>query len=100
MNDLGVTQANNSTAGPNRGHSLVAADRREITVKGVSEVVSFDETAVALHTALGVLEIQGRDLKLKNLSLEGGQMEVSGHISALFYEEPKPAGGFWSRLFK
>ena len=81
-------------------HKLTLNERNKLTLTGVTEVVSFDENTVALHTELGVLEIQGQDLKLKNLSIDGGQMEVTGQISALYYEEPRSAGGFWSRLFK
>ena len=81
-------------------HKLTLNERSKLTLTGVTEVVSFDETAVALHTALGILEVQGQELKLKSLSLDGGQMEVSGHICGLFYEEPKASGGLWSRLFK
>ena len=81
-------------------HKLTLNERNKLTLSGVTEVVSFDDTAVALHTALGVLEVQGQKLKLKNLSIEGGQMEVTGHISGLFYEEPRQSGGFWGRLFK
>jgi sporulation protein YabP len=58
-------------------------------------VVSFEEHAVVLHTALGTLIVQGRDLQLKTLSLEGGQVAVEGSISALIYEEPKASG--WRR---
>ena len=81
-------------------HKLTLDERSRLTMTGVAEVVSFDDTAVALHTPLGILEIQGQDLKLKNLSIEGGQLEVTGHISGLFYEEPRQSDGFWSRLFK
>ena len=64
---------------------------------GVTEVVSFEETAVVLHTALGTLTVQGSGLQLKTLSLEGGQVAVDGDISALIYEEPRLGG--WRRLF-
>ena len=81
-------------------HKLTLNERQKLTMTGVSEVVSFDEDSVVLHTNLGSLVVEGQELKLKNLSLEGGQMEVSGHISGLFYEEPRQSGSFWSRLFK
>ena len=58
-----------------------------------------EENAVVLHTALGTLVIQGRELKLKTLSLEGGQMAVDGKISAMSYEEPRVAGNWLHRLF-
>ena len=78
-------------------HKLSLEERSRLTMTGVTEVVSFDETSVVLHTALGTLIIQGNDLKLKTLSLEGGQVAVDGHISALIYEEPRLGG--WRRLF-
>jgi sporulation protein YabP len=79
-------------------HKLSLEDRRVLTMTGVTEVVSFDENAVVLKTTLGTLTIHGRQLQLKNLSLEGGQVAVDGAIAALIYEEPKPAGGL-RRLF-
>ena len=81
-------------------HKLNLMERKRLTMTGVTEVVSFDETAVVLRTVLGDLEIQGQELKMKNLSIEGGQLEVSGHIAALYYTEPRSAGGFWRRLGK
>lgn len=78
-------------------HCLTLRERRELTMTGVTEVVSFEETAVVLHTALGTLTVQGSGLQLKTLSLEGGQVAVDGDISALIYEEPRLDG--WRRLF-
>lgn len=77
-------------------HELRLKERQELTMTGVTEVVSFDDTAVVLHTSLGTLMVQGQGLKLKTLSLEGGQVAVSGEISALVYEEPRLSG--WRRL--
>lgn len=79
-------------------HKLTLNDRRQLTVTGVTEVVSFDETAVIAHTEQGTLVVQGKDLQLKTLLPEGGQVAVEGHISALIYEEPRPAGSLWRRL--
>ena len=79
-------------------HRLTLNERSALTLTGATEVVSFDENAVVLKTTLGTLTIHGRQLQLKNLSLEGGQVAVDGAIAALIYEEPKPAGGL-RRLF-
>ena len=70
-------------------HKLQLNERRQLTMTGVTEVVSFDEGAVILQTSLGTLIVQGRELQLKTLSLEGGQVAVDGNISALTYEEPR-----------
>lgn len=80
-------------------HKLTLNEREKLTLTGVHEVVSFDDATVILRTSLGMLTVQGRELKLKNLSQDGGQVTVDGKISALSYEEPKAPGGFWRRLF-
>lgn len=79
-------------------HKLVLNERKQLTVSGVTEVVSFDDTAVIAHTQLGTLVVQGKDLQLKTLLPEGGQVAVDGSISAIIYEEPRPAGSLWRRL--
>ena len=79
---------------------LTLNDRKSLLLSGTAEVVSFDENAVILKTGLGVLTVQGQQLHLKTLSPENGQVAISGHISALIYEEPRSPAGLWGRLFK
>ena len=80
-----------------RSHTLQLRERKQLTMTGVSEVVSFEETAVVLQTSLGTLVVQGEQLQLKNLSQDGGQVAVDGTINALVYEEPRQ-GGWLRRL--
>ena len=83
---------------PRLPHKLTLLQREELTVTGVTEVVCFDDTAIVLKTHQGTLNVEGQELVLKTLSLEGSQVAVSGKISALVYEEPRPAG-LLQRLF-
>lgn len=78
-------------------HSLTLKDRSVLTMTGVTEVVSFDENSVILRTGLGNLIIQGQELQLKTLTLDGGQVAVEGTVSALIYEQPRQ-GGWLRRL--
>jgi sporulation protein YabP len=80
-------------------HKLTLEQRNSLTMTGVTEVVSFDENAVIVNTDLGRLTVQGQQLQLKTLSVEGGQIAVEGHIAALQYEEPRQKGGWVHRLF-
>lgn len=80
-------------------HALQLKQRRNLTMNGVTEVVSFEESAVVLETVLGTLIVQGEGLKLRTLTLEGGQVAVDGSISALIYEEPRQSRG-WRSLFR
>ena len=79
-------------------HKLQLSERKVLTMTGATEVGGFDENAVVLQTSLGLLIVQGQQLSLKNLSLDGGQVAVEGSISALAYEEPRQSG--WRRLFR
>ena len=81
-------------------HKLTLDERKSLTMTGVTEVVSFDDASVVLHTALGTLLVQGRELQLKQLALDGGSVAVEGHISVLSYEEPRQSGGWLSRLLR
>ena len=77
-------------------HKLTLNERKSLTMTGVTEVLSFDDGGVILRTGLGTLMVQGQNLKLKTLSLDGGQVAIDGTISALAYAEPK-TGGSWVR---
>ena len=79
-------------------HKLTLNERKNLTLTGVSEVIAFDENTVLLSTTLGKLEVQGENLQLKNLSLDGGQVAVDGDISALFYSQNREKHSFWQRL--
>ena len=80
-------------------HGLSLSERSRLSVTGVTEVVSFDDTAVVLKTGMGTLSVQGRELQLKTLSVDGGQVAVEGTVSALIYEEIRQSGGWLRRLF-
>ena len=79
-------------------HKLCLENRQKLTMNAVTEVVSFDETMVVLHTSQGVLVVQGEQLRLKNLSPEGGKVEVDGQIAALHYEQPRQKRSWRSLL--
>ena len=81
-------------------HKLTLNERKSLTMTGVTEVLRFEESAVMLRTSLGTALIQGQELKLKTLSLEGGQVAVDGTVSALVYEEPRQGGSWLSRLLR
>lgn len=79
-------------------HKLTLSERNKLTVTGVTEVVSFDDASVLLQTCMGSLLVQGSELQLKNLSLEGGQVEVDGTIASMQYEENRAARSWLGRL--
>ena len=86
-------------ARPEMSHHIILEEREQLVVSGVEEVESFDENTILLTTAQGALEIQGEELHIEKLSLDGGDLKVEGRVNALLYgEENRPRGGFLARL--
>ena len=80
-------------------HHLILEDRERLTVSGVEEVESFDDTTLVMATAQGMLIVRGEDLHIEKLSLDGGDLKVEGRVESLSYEEDRRGrGGFLSRL--
>lgn len=86
------------------GHKLHMNNRKEMSLTGVLDVISFDLREILLETADGMLTIKGSDLHIHQLSVEKGDLEVEGKVDALLYSEvtsPKIAGEkLLQRIFK
>jgi len=80
-------------------HDLKLEGREKLTLSGITEVVSFDDTAVIMHTPLGRLTVLGQQLQLRSLTPEGGSVTIRGQIDALSYEQSGTSGGWLSRFF-
>ena len=86
-------------ARPELSHRIMLEEREQLVISGVEEVESFDESTIYLTTAQGALEIQGDELHIEKLSLDGGELHVEGRVNALIYgEENRSRGGLLSRL--
>lgn len=81
-------------------HRLTLDQRSRLTVSGVDEVASFDESSIRMTTQAGSLHIQGSGLHIEKLSLDGGDLLVDGTVDSLTYEEPEEPVSFLSRLFR
>ena len=83
-------------------HSILLMDRSEMRIEGVTEVISFDETAVILKTQCGDMAIEGKDLKVAVLEIDAGIVVLSGTVSGVCYYEPKnkEKSGLVKKLFR
>ena len=80
--------------------NAVLKNRERLALDGVTEVLSFDETAVVLRTLLGTLTVEGEGLRVTKLLLDCGEVSVEGKISALIYNEhtERTRGGLFRRF--
>ena len=86
------------------GHKVNLWNRNKGTITGVKDVVSFDVAEIILETELGMLSIKGKDLHVKRLTVDKGEVEIDGNIDGFQYTDHKEKNvsgdGLLSRLFK
>lgn len=82
-------------------HNVIMKDRSEVTISGVTDVDSFDETSVIAYTDFGELTITGTQLHISSLNVDKGELSIDGRITALSYIDQQPnKGGFLSKVFR
>lgn len=85
-------------------HKLVVNNRKTSMVTGVLDVLSFDLNEVLLETEQGMLMVKGTDLHVNRLSVEKGEVDLSGNIDSIAYSGTsavqKSNETFLSKLFK
>ncbi len=80
-----------------RPQNIILENRKRLSISGVEEVLSFDESEVVMRTSLGELTVHGGELHMEELAVETGALTVTGRICELDYQEP--AASLWQRLF-
>lgn len=85
-----------------KSHKLQINERKQGIISGVNDVISFDTEVVLLDTHMGLLTIKGKDLHVKRLTLERGEVDVEGEFDSFIYTQSKSAkrAATLSRLFK
>lgn len=72
----------------NNLHDIKIESRTRVKISGVDDVIGFDETAVALVTKLGTLNIDGEELHIIKLDVSSsGCVEITGKVNALYYTD-------------
>lgn len=87
-----------------KNHKLVVNNRKTSLVTGVLDVLSFDLNEILLETEQGMMMVKGTDLHVNRLSLEKGEVDLSGHIDSISYSDAhagaKQGENLFARLFR
>lgn len=75
-----------------QNHNMILENRKSLSISGITDVDSFDEREIILYTQLGELTIQGRELHIDSMSVETGDMTITGDIWALVYGDKDKKG--------
>ena len=86
-------------------HRITMQERESLEVHGVTDVISFDEQMVVLHTVCGTMEIDGASLHIHVLNIEQGIVTMDGRIDSISYyetgnSEKDEKNSFFSKLFR
>lgn len=86
-------------------HRVIVEGRESMEVRGVSEVISFDDQAVLLKTVCGDLSVEGASLHIRVLDPEQGLVTMDGRVDSINYyhsEQSDKQGkrGFLGKLFR
>ncbi|MDD6214367.1 MAG: sporulation protein YabP [Firmicutes bacterium] len=83
-----------------KNQMLTLDSRKRLTLTLVENVESFSDEEVVLKTALGGMTIKGSSLKIEDLSVQNGNIVVSGKIDKMDFVEIKEKHSFFQRLFR
>ncbi len=89
---------------PKESHEVHLINRNAMRITGVRDVESFDSEEFLLNTHQGYLAVRGKNLHMKNLNVDTGEVLIEGHVLDIVYMEEQDMGvktkGFFSRLFR
>lgn len=75
-----------------RMHRMTMTNRKNCTINGVNDVLSFDIHEILLETEQGMLMIKGDDLHVSRLTLEKGEVDIDGRIDSFTYSDAAGSG--------
>ena len=82
-----------------KNQELHLENREALSLSGVLDILGFEDTNLLVRTELGDLNIDGNDLRVKELSLESGRLLLQGKIDGIYYisSSEKKKGGLFGR---
>ena len=85
-----------------KNQNVFIEDRNKITITGVENVDSFNDSTVTLKTSKGGMIVEGKDLNVGNLNLDSGSIKISGIINGLTYSDKdlSQRGNFIEKIFR
>ncbi len=85
-------------------HKVSFANRQGGAITGVKDVISFDLQNILLETDYGMLTVKGHDLHVNRLSVDKGEIDISGTIDSIVYSDvaayAKKNESFFAKMFK
>ena len=66
-------------------HKISMISREKLDINGVIDVLDFDTSCVNIKTNMGVLSVEGNDIKIISFSKESECIYIEGKFDNLYY---------------
>lgn len=82
--------------------NILMEDRSRLSVSGVEDIDTFDESEFVAITSAGALIVKGADLHISKLNVDTGELVVDGEFDSFVFNNSYggKAGGMLARIFK
>ncbi|MEE1042408.1 MAG: YabP/YqfC family sporulation protein [Clostridia bacterium] len=82
--------------------NILLEDRNRLSVSGVEDIDTFDESEFVAITCAGALVVKGADLHISKLNVDTGELVVDGEFDSCVFNNSYggKAGGMLARIFK
>lgn len=83
--------------------NLILENRRKLSLTGVLEVISFNDSQIILNTNFGSMNIKGEGLRMNKLDVQNGDVVIVGTINSCTYsgsEVKKDNESIFAKLFR
>lgn len=83
-----------------KASKVTIEDRNNVSITGVTKVVSVEPDLVLLVTQQGKLKIGGKNIQANTLDLDKGILNLNGSINSVVYQSDKDGAFSLKGLFK
>lgn len=83
--------------------NIIMEDRSRLSVSGVEDIDTFDESNFIAITCAGALVVKGNDLHISKLNVDTGELVVDGEFDSCVFNNSyggKSGGGLLAKIFK
>ena len=83
-------------------NEIKIVNRERMTLGGVIDIDSYDESSIVLATELGTLILKGENFRINKLNVDTGELDIEGILCSLAYSDNgrKKGESLISRIFK
>ena len=85
------------------GQDICLFSRRRMELTGIEEVESFTDEQITVASSLGMIAVEGKNLKIESFNTEHGTLRINGEFDSFcYYSSPDSDGkkGIFAKLFR